>query len=218
MCTNYRPTARDLIAERLHVPAPDFDCAAEAWPGYAAPMIVSHEGARACLKGCFGLIPQWAPDTRIARMTYNARSETAHEKPSFRHAWARRQWALVPMQCFYEPRYGADGRAVRYRIERADGAPFVVGAIWDRWVAPVTGEVVHSFSMLTLNADTHPLMRQFHKPGDEKRSLVVIDEAHIDDWLQARPDEARTLLQPFDAQRFSARADPLPPRAKPARR
>ena len=32
MCTNYRPTARDLIAERLHVDAPEFDYVPEAWP------------------------------------------------------------------------------------------------------------------------------------------------------------------------------------------
>jgi putative SOS response-associated peptidase YedK len=218
MCTNYRPTARDLIAQRLHAPTPDFDYGEEAWPGHAAPMIVAHEGERACLKACFGLIPHWATDTKIARMTYNARSETAHDKPSFRRAWARRQWALVPMQCFYEPRYGDDGRAVRHRIERADGAPFVVGAIWDCWVAPVTGELVHSFSMLTINADAHPLMRQFHKHGDEKRSLVVIDAVRIDDWLQARPDDARALLQPFDAELFSSRAEPLPLRAKAPQR
>ena len=30
--------------------------------------------------------------------------------------------------------------------------------------------------MLTINADAHPLMRQFHRPGEEKRSLVAIDE------------------------------------------
>lgn len=34
-----------------------------------------------------------------------------------------------------------------------------------------------SLSMLTVNADEHPLMRRFHKPGDEKRSVVVLDRA-----------------------------------------
>ena len=51
-----------------------------------------------CMKACFGLIPFWSKDTKIARMTYNARTETAHEKPSFRQAWSRRQWCLVPME------------------------------------------------------------------------------------------------------------------------
>lgn len=29
-------------------------------------------------------------------------------------------------------------------------------------------------SMVTVNADTHPLMSRMHKPGDEKRSVVIL--------------------------------------------
>ncbi|WP_442800286.1 SOS response-associated peptidase family protein [Pseudomonas sp. MS-1(2024)] len=39
------------------------------------------------LTGSFGLIPGWSKDTKIARRCYNARSETAAVKPSFRNAW-----------------------------------------------------------------------------------------------------------------------------------
>jgi hypothetical protein len=28
--------------------------------------------------------------------------------------------------------------------------------------------------MPTLNADSHPLMKRFHKPGDEKRGIVIL--------------------------------------------
>ena len=31
-----------------------------------------------------------------------------------------------------------------------------------------------SFTMLTINADAHPLMRRFHRPDDEKRMLVLL--------------------------------------------
>ena len=221
MCTNYRPTARDLLAARLGGLAPGFDYEAETFPGYAAPALRRRAAASAsngleCIKACFGLIPFWSKDTRIARMTYNARSETAHEKPSYRQAWSRHQWCLVPMECFYEPNY-ENGRAVRWRIERRDAAPFLVAGLWDRWVAPSNGEVVHSFSMLTINADAHPLMRQFHRPGEEKRSLVVIDAARADEWLSASPDQARALLQPIVADQFCARPEPTPPRRPAAR-
>lgn len=221
MCTNYRPTARDLLAERLGAAAPRFEYVAEAFPGYAAPVLrrpsPPHGGAEIeCVKACFGLIPFWSKDTKIARMTYNARSETAREKPSFRQAWSRRQWCLVPMQCFFEPNYES-GRAVRWRIARRDAAPFLAAGLWDRWVAPSTGETVFSFSMLTINADAHPLMRQFHRPGEEKRSLVVLDESRQDDWLAASADEALALLQPIAAAQFDAHADPAPARRSAAR-
>lgn len=216
MCTNYRPGARDLLALRMGGVAPEFDYVEEAFPGYAAPVLRRSAMAAAgtpleWTKACFGLIPYWSKDTRIARMTYNARSETASEKPSFRQAWSRRQWCLVPMECFYEPNYES-GRSVRWRIERRDQAPFFVAALWDRWVAPATSEVVFSFAMLTINADAHPLMRQFHRPGEEKRSLVVIDDEHIDAWMNGVPNEALARLQPMDPDQFSARPEPAPPR------
>ena len=40
-------------------------------------------------------------------------------------------------------------------------------------------------SMLTINAEKHPLMSQFHKPGKEKRSVVVISPELRLAWLQA---------------------------------
>ena len=217
MCTNYRPTARDLLAERMGAVAPSFEYVAEAFPGYAAPVLRRRGSAEIeCLKACFGLIPFWSKNTKIARMTYNARSETAHEKPSFRQAWSRRQWCLVPMECFYEPNYES-GRAVRWRIERRDAQPFLVAGLWDRWVAPSNGEVIFSFSMLTINADADPLMRQFHRPGEEKRSLVVVDPARSDRWLSASPDGVRALLQAIDIDQFAARAEPGPARRTSAR-
>ncbi len=43
----------------------------------------------------WGLIPSWARDTSMAARMINARSETAAEKPAFRHAFKRRR-CLIP--------------------------------------------------------------------------------------------------------------------------
>ncbi len=228
MCTNYRPTSRDWLAQQLRGAAPEIDYPAEAYPGYAAPVLrrsspavspqVTGDGAPRfdCLKACFGLIPFWAKDTKIGRMTYNARSETAQDKPAFRQAWSRRQWCLVPMECFYEPSYES-GRAVRWRIERSDGAPFMVAGLWDRWVAPGTAEAVFSFSMLTLNADAHPLMRRFHRSGEEKRSVAVVSASQSEEWLAVTPDAAVALLQSPGVDEFTAREEPAAPRRSATR-
>ncbi|WP_375542248.1 hypothetical protein [Paraburkholderia sp. CNPSo 3274] len=51
-----------------------------------------------------------------------------------------------------------------------------------------------SFTMITVNAAEHPLMKRFHKPGDEKRSVVIIPPTAYEDWLSCRnPDEARSF-------------------------
>lgn len=147
----------------------------------------------------------------LGRFQNNARSETVAEKPSFRNAWKRRQFGLIPVHAFYEPNYES-GKAVRWRIERADGQPFCLAGIWERRMDD-PGPAHWSFSMLTINADEHPLMRRFHKPGDEKRSVVVLDRADYDGWLSARTDaEARSYLQAFDPQLMMASASPVPPR------
>jgi putative SOS response-associated peptidase YedK len=207
VCTNYRPGSRDFIRERFGLEA-DFDYADETYPAYAAPVVLRTPQGNACRAACFGLIPHWARDTKIARNTCNARSETVAEKPSFRHAWREQQFCLVPMRGFYEPNYES-GRPVRWRIEQASGAEFCVAGIWESWRAP-TAQLVLSFSMLTINADGHPLMQRFHAPGHEKRSIVVVDPDRYRDWLGADPSQARQMLHNLDAGAFAGVADPRP--------
>jgi putative SOS response-associated peptidase YedK len=171
----------------------------ESYPGFAAPMVLqSHQSGRiACGLAKFGLIPSWAKDEKIARHTYNARSETAAEKPSYRAAWRQRQYGLVLVDNFYEPSYGS-GRAVRWKIELASGDPFGIACLWDRWTHPASGELVVSFSMLTVNADQHPVMKQFHKPGDEKRTPVIIAPEMHHIWLMtwSHMPELRAMAAP----------------------
>ncbi|WP_051244661.1 hypothetical protein [Azohydromonas australica] len=66
--------------------------------------------------------------------------------------------------------------------------------------------------MLTINADEHPLMRRFHKLGDEKRSVVIVPPERWQNWLYADERQARALLQPFDPKQFTAEAAPQPAR------
>ena len=64
--------------------------------------------------------------------------------------------------------------------------------------------------MLTINADAHPLMKRFHKPGDEKRMVVILDEADYDAWLECPVERMRDFLLPFPAERLQA--EPWPKR------
>lgn len=167
----------------------------ESYPGFAAPVVLkSHQSDRvACGLARFRLIPSWAKDDKISRHTYNARSETVSEKPSYRAAWYNRQFGLVLCDNFYEPNYES-GRAVRWKIERADQQPFAIACLWDRWTEPESGQLVVSFSMLTVNADEHPVMNRFHKPGDEKRTPVIIGPELHQRWLSATVEEAQALM------------------------
>jgi putative SOS response-associated peptidase YedK len=58
--------------------------------------------------------------------------------------------------------------------------------------------------MLTINADTHPLMRQFHKPTDEKRMAVILPEYTYDAWLNAKSEQSMEFLRQYPAERIVA--------------
>lgn len=221
MCTNYRPTARELVREYfgndLHFSDAE-DFRSEVYPGHLAPIIrkACDEGnpvpGLECAGAVFGLIPIWSKDGKNYRHTYNARTETVFEKPSYRTPWKKRQFCVVPMDAFFEPNYET-GKPVRWRIERSDQRPLLIGAIWDVW-KNTQDQWVRSFSMLTINADDHPVMKQFHPPTDEKRALVMLERDQVSDWLNATTDEAVSFFSAYPAEQLTAYAEPIPPRAK----
>jgi putative SOS response-associated peptidase YedK len=48
--------------------------------------------------------------------------------------------------------------------------------------------------MLTVNADGHPVYQRMHKPGDEKRMIVILDPEQYDNWLRCTPIEAKKFF------------------------
>lgn len=196
MCTNYTPaTPHHLLSltELGPVSWPTEAWPAETYPGYLAPILSRSQSGAAGLQARlarFGLIPRWCRDAaqaaKVGRGTYNARCETVAEKPSFRSAWREQRFALVPMLNYFEPCWES-GRAVRWRIAREDGQPMLAAALHERWTDPDSGESVQSFSLLTANADAHPLLKRMHRPGDEKRQLRLVPPALGLAWLATAP-------------------------------
>lgn len=214
MCVNYQgPTRRGVSVLLGHDAPDDLPFEREAWPGAVMPMVRRDpkSGQRIAEAGVFGLIPHWASDLKIARRTYNARSETVAEKPSFRDAWKAAHTCLVPMRRYYEPNYES-GKPVRWSIARDDQEEFCVAAIW-AWNNKVNdGAGTASFALLTVNCDDHRVLSRFHAPGHEKRSLVHVEPADYDAWLAAPPDVAAGMLRVPPLEHLAVEAAPLPSR------
>ncbi len=121
----------------------------------------------------WGLVPSWAESPSSGAPLINARSETAHRKPSFREPF-RRSRCLVPADGFFEWVSGAGGK-VPFWIHRPDRAPFTFAGLSDAWRSP-EGEVVESFTILTTEADD--ALRRIHH-----RMPVVIEERRRAEWL-----------------------------------
>ncbi len=198
MCSNFQPIKNhhaDWVRKHFDCELPNEEWRPEAYPTYPAPFICLQDGKPKCELAQFGLVPAWAQDKKkYGLRTYNARSETVHEKPSYRTAWRERRFGIVPAERFYEPNWET-GKAQRWGISRVDGEPAGIASIWERFIDKETGEVIFSFSMLTINADGHSVMKHFHKPEDEKRSVVVLNNNQYLPWLSADTSQARKMLQ-----------------------
>ena len=195
MCVQYLTTTNtDWVKTHFDLDLPA-SSSHDVFPTYPGMIVLkSHNTQRTAIGPArFGLIPTWAKDEEFGRKTYNARSETVSQKPSYKHAWTKRHFALALADAFYEPCYES-GKAVRTKISQANREPMAIASIWDTWTEPETGELIVSFSMLTIDASEHPVMQRCHKPEDEKRTIVPLRPDLFDSWLNATPDSALELL------------------------
>jgi len=98
----------------------------------------------------WGLIPSWTRDEEYANdiryKTFNARSESITEKPSFRHAF-RSNRCLVISKGFYE--WQTVGKEkFPYYIYLSDEKIFTFAGLYDVWTNHRTGEISNRLLMI----------------------------------------------------------------------
>jgi putative SOS response-associated peptidase YedK len=221
MCVNYQPPKKPDLERVFGVSAGEHDeWPDEVWQDYPAPIIrAGVNGERITSVATFGMVPKrHVPEGVKPWSSMNARAETIGSKRTFAPYWRKCSFALIPMNAFYEPNWES-GKAVRWRIGMVDKAPFGVAGLWRSW-NETDGSEALSFSLLTINANAHPLLKRFHKPAppgeaEDKRSLVIVPPNEWDAWLQCHdPEMARSFLRLYPAERMTAEAAPKPLRQK----
>jgi len=141
----------------------------------------------------WGLVPSWAKDPKIGYKMINARSETAHEKPSFKHLMARKR-CLIVADSFYEWKK-VDSSKQPKRIQLKDRQLFAFAGLWDKWEQD--DEEVFTCTMLT--KDANDFMRDIHH-----RMPIILPKEKEDDWITPKtfdPEAAKqfiTQLEPDD--------------------
>ena len=184
----------------------------EVFPRSRGPFIrrVSQNKEAELLIGQWGLIPWFAKEATLKYSTNNARFEEITEKASYRQPWARGQRCIIPAASFDEPCWESK-KNVWWRFMRRDGEPWGLAGLWNTWIDKASGELHESYTMLTLNADAHPLMRRMHKPDpkfgpdeQDKRSVVAIERKDVDQWLTGSEGEARALVKLSPVDLFDA--------------
>ena len=130
----------------------------------------------------WGLIPFWAKDDKIKKMTLNAKIETATEKPAFRNSVGNR--CLIIANGYYEWQWlDTKGKQKqKYSIQPKGQDIFAFAGIYSHWRNPQNNELVNSYSILTTEANE--LMGEIH--NNKKRMPVVLREEDRSNWLSGK--------------------------------
>lgn len=137
----------------------------------------------------WGLTPAWAREDFGSRLI-NARAETLRERPSFRHLIHHRR-CLVPASAFYEWLKHPSGR-FPFRFFLAEEPLFGMAGLWDEWLNPETGELLQSFTIITVPANG--LVARIH---DRMPALLPQEAEKL--WLDPTlpVSLALSLLRPY---------------------
>jgi putative SOS response-associated peptidase YedK len=161
-------------------------------PTQTVPIIVQQPtGERVMTPARWGLIPHWVADPTTFKATlFNARAESAAEKPSFRDAMRSRR-CIVPATGFYEWRKTDDSKQP-YHIQRTDGQPMALAGLWS--VNTRGQESIISCTILTVDANHD--MEVLHD-----RMPVILEREAWNRWEdpdELDPQRLEDLLVPAD--------------------
>ena len=199
MCGRYLITTapeaiRALFRYREH---PNFPARYNVAPTQPVPIVRLWESARQFALVRWGFLPSWVKDPRNFSLLFNARGDTALDKPAFRNAMVRRR-CLFPADGFYE--WKNDGRTSKpFAVLPKKGGPVAFAGLWETWMGP-NGEEVETAAILT--TDANHALRHIHP-----RMPVVVPPEAFDLWLDCAKVEApaaAALLVPAPEDLFAA--------------
>jgi putative SOS response-associated peptidase YedK len=150
-------------------------------------------GERELVAARWGLVPSWwKKPLKELPATFNARAESAAEKPMFRAAFRSRR-CVVPASGFYEWT-GRAGEKIPHYFSAADGRPLALAGLWDSWRDPESGAEVISTTIIV--GPANEWMSRFHT-----RAPIIIAYEDIDAWLSGADPTGLLHPPPEDALR-----------------
>ncbi len=189
----------DLYAEAFGIAPPDALLGKEVWPRQPG-FFIRNARVLELAQGQFGLVPTWVKSASDAKLRSTklavTRYETMSTATATRDVWLKGQRCIIPMQAFLEDDWRS-GKAVPTRIARVDGQPMGVAGLWEQWHKE--GEAITSFTLLTVNANSHALMNRYGQNGNEKRMPAILNEGAYAAWLNAPIDKAREFMRAYPA-------------------
>ena len=159
--------------------APRFNIA----PTTTVPVLALESHSRVVRGMRWGLVPSWAKEGAKLPTLFNARVETAHSKPSFRAAVARRH-CVVPMDGWYEwvpgepaTPGGKAGPKQPFHMSLPGDEGLLMAGLWEARRDPADPEVTQ-LSCTILTTEALGPLRRVHD-----RMPLVVHPSVLSDWL-----------------------------------
>jgi putative SOS response-associated peptidase YedK len=157
----------------------------------------------------WGLVPNWAKDTKTGFKMINARAETLVDRPAYRTAFERFR-CLIPADGFYEwQAVAGESRKQPFHITTVGGGLFAFAGLWSVWHRGEPDEL-RSCTIITTAANS--LVAPIHD-----RMPVILEPDAEELWLahDAPPDQLQGLLRGLDSEEMLMR--PVGPAVNDAR-
>lgn len=174
----------DLVPPRINVA-----------PGTDVLTVDQSEGGRRLVARRWGLVPRWSraerERDRRGTLLINARSETIHEKPSFRASFRDRR-CVLPADAYFEWKEVGSVKQP-YLVEVQGDTGLRLAGLWERHE---TDEGVTETCAIATTSPA-PALRNLH---DRMPVLLTPDAAEL--WLdpETPPDVLRGLLIPWPGE------------------
>ena len=150
-------------------------------PGMFTPVVMQDKSNCRLEWMRWGLIPSWSKDEKIAYKLINARSETIHEKLSFKNAFRQRR-CLLPVSSYYE----WDSNKQKYRFRMSGKTLFSLAGLWEVW------QQKDMTRLYTFTIITKPASDAF--TAIHERMPVIITPQQYNDWLLSTQEEVLSNL------------------------
>lgn len=146
----------------------------------------------------WGLVPSWSKEPTTAYSTFNAKLETAAEKPTYRSAFRHRR-CLIPATGFYEWHREEDHKQPYY-FTLASGEEMALAGLWEQWKSP-DGAMLNTCTIIV--GAPNSLVGKVHN-----RMATIVPENLYEDWLNPKENIdylIAMLTTPYPADKMKSR-------------
>ncbi|PRB78324.1 hypothetical protein CQ012_02735 [Arthrobacter sp. MYb214] len=148
----------------------------------------------------WGLVPGWAKELAVGVRAFNARSETASTKPTFRSAVKKRR-AVVPVEGYYE--WIKEGSKKRpFYVHREDGKLIFFAGLYEWW-KDQDGSWILSTSIMTMDspsAEEPGVLGEL--AGLHDRLPIPLGKEMMGRWMNPAEEDGEGLIEQIRAEAF----------------